>query len=84
MAEGGGTFPSSHITMALVVSLLALRYEKKLGYILIVITFGIAVATVYLGYHHAIDPFFGLMLGGIFYPIGIKWIKSRGEDPLSS
>ena len=81
MAEGGGTFPSSHITVALVASLIALRYEKILGYILIFMTFGVVISTVYLGFHHAVDPIFGLVWGAVCYPVGLSIIKSRGEDP---
>ncbi|MBN2244264.1 MAG: phosphatase PAP2 family protein [Candidatus Aminicenantes bacterium] len=81
MAEGGGTFPSSHITVAVVASLIALRYEKILGYVFIIMTLGVVVSTVYLGYHHAVDPICGLIWGAICYPLGLLWIKSRGEDP---
>lgn len=79
----GGAFPSSHVSGALVWSLVAARYLKKLRYAMFPMTAGVAVATVYLGYHHALDPIFGLIVGGAGFGLGLRWIKSRGEDPLT-
>jgi membrane-associated phospholipid phosphatase len=79
----GGTFPSSHISEALAWALMAFRYNRKLGAVLIPAVLGVAVSTVYLGYHHALDPIAGLLLGASFFPVGLKLIKARGEDPRS-
>ena len=79
----GGAFPSSHISEAFVIALVALRYEKKLGRVLLPATFGVAVSTVYLGYHHAVDPIFGFIWGGLCYVFTLKLLKLRKEDPLS-
>lgn len=80
----GGAFPSSHISEVFVLVLAALRYEKKLGLVLLPVTFGVAVSTVYLGYHHAVDPIFGFIWGGICYIATLKVLKDRNEDPLSA
>lgn len=80
----GGTFPSSHVSAALAWALVALRYEKKLGYILLPWAFGVGFATVYLGYHYALDPICGFLWCLMIYPIALKLIKKRGEEPLSS
>ncbi|MGD9344749.1 MAG: phosphatase PAP2 family protein [Candidatus Aminicenantes bacterium] len=80
----GGAFPSSHISEAFVLVLAALRYEKKLGLVLFPVTFGVAVSTVYLGYHHAVDPIFGFIWGGICYIVTLKLLELRKEDPLSA
>mgnify|MGYP001114274955 CR=1 FL=1 len=79
----GGAFPSSHVSGALVWSLVAARYLKKARYIMFPMTAGVAVATVYLGYHHAVDPISGFIVGGVGFALGLRWIKSRGEDPLT-
>ena len=79
----GAAFPSSHVTGVLVWSLVALRYQKRLGYVLMPITLGVAISTVYLGYHHALDPICGFIWGAICYQVGIRLIKRRREDPLS-
>lgn len=80
----GATFPSSHISAVFVWSFIALRYERTLGYILFPMAFGVAVSTVYLGYHYALDPIFGLILALLCYPVALKIIKSRNEDPLTT
>ncbi len=80
----GGAFPSSHIAEAFVLVLASLRYEKKLGLVLLPVSFGVAVSTVYLGYHHAVDPLSGFLWGGICYIVTLKLLKRRKEDPLSA
>lgn len=85
-AQGGirtGAFPSSHVAGALTWTLCALRYNRKLGYVLAPIAFGIAFSTVYMGLHHGVDPVFGYIWGGICFTIALKLIKKRGEDPLA-
>ncbi len=77
----GATFPSSHISAVFVWSFIALRYLRPLGYVLLPLAFGVAISTVYLGYHYALDSIFGLILALICYPIALKIIKSRNEDP---
>lgn len=78
----GGTIPSSHISAVVAWSLIALHYRMKLGYVLILLVLGVAISTVYLGYHHAVDPIFGIIWGAICYPLGLYLIKARGEDTL--
>jgi len=77
-----GVFPSSHVAGALVWGISALRYNRKLGYVLLPIVIGIGFSTVYMGLHHAVDPIFGYIWGAICYPIVLKLIKQRGEDPV--
>lgn len=80
-AVRGGTIPSSHISAVVIWSLIALRYQRKLGYALVPLAFGVAISTVYLGYHHALDPILGAIWGFICYPFGLNIIKARKEDP---
>ncbi len=63
----GGAFPSSHIAIALVLSMLAFKYFRKLGYTLLAITFFLAIATVYCHYHWFIDAVFGIITGLLGY-----------------
>ena len=83
-ASRGGTFPSSHISEALIWSLAALRYNRKWGVVLLALVPGVVVSTVYLGYHYALDPLFGLLLGAALYPVGVRILKARAEDPVSA
>jgi len=79
-----GAFPSSHVAGALVWVLATLRYNKKLGYALVPVVFGIGFSVVYTGLHHAVDPIFGYIWGAVCYLIALKLIKKRGEDPLTT
>jgi len=78
-----GAFPSSHVAGAFVWVLCSLRYNKKLGYALAPIAFGIAFSTVYMGLHHALDPIFGYIWGAISFTIAFKIIEKSGERILS-
>ncbi|MFQ6109290.1 MAG: phosphatase PAP2 family protein [Candidatus Aminicenantales bacterium] len=81
-AVRGGTIPSSHISAAFVWSFVAFRYQKKLGYGLLPLAFAVAVSTVYLGYHHAVDPILGIVWALLWYPVALRIIKARDEDPI--
>ncbi len=63
----GAAFPSSHIAGSMVCTLVAFRFLPALSRVLAVLLAGMAVATVYLGYHHAMDPLAGLALGVFGY-----------------
>ena len=77
----GAAFPSSHVSAAFTWSFIALRYEKILGYILLLLAIGICIAPVYLGYHYAVDMIFGFVLCLIVIPISLKIMQIRNEDP---
>jgi membrane-associated phospholipid phosphatase len=84
-AKGGipcGAFPSSHVAGALVWALSAIRYEKKLGYIILPFAVGIGFSTVYTTLHHAVDPLAGYIWGAFSFILGLKLLKIRGEDPI--
>lgn len=77
----GASFPSSHVSGALAWALSTLRYSRKMGYVTLPIAMGVAISSVYLGLHHAADSLFGILWLAISYPIAIRLIKKRGEDP---
>ena len=68
----GGAFPSSHVAIAIVLMLSALKYERKLGYIFVPITILLSFATVYCHYHYFIDVIGGIIYVLIFYPLSSK------------
>ena len=72
----GAAFPSSHVAVALVVSLYAYKVKKMLGYILLFVTFSLAIATVYCHYHYFIDTIFGILYAIIFYIVGLKFYNN--------
>lgn len=79
-AQRGGTFPSVHVSTAIGWALIAFRFRRKLGYALIPASIGVAISTVYLGYHHAMDAVFGFSWGIIAYLSALTILKKRKED----
>jgi len=61
----GGAFPSSHVAVAVVVLFFALRYGKYPRILGVTVT-GLALSTVYNGYHYGIDVIYGIAVGLVF------------------
>lgn len=75
----GGAFPSSHIGVALVLTVTALRHVRRLGYLFLVISFFLSIATIYCHYHWFIDTVFGLFTGiGGYYLANFIHRKLQG------
>jgi membrane-associated phospholipid phosphatase len=58
----GGAFPSAHVSGAVVLSLVAWRHQRRLAYLLVLITVSVMVATVYGRFHYALDTLAGAAL----------------------
>jgi membrane-associated phospholipid phosphatase len=58
----GGAFPSAHVSGAVVIWLVAWRYQRPLAVLLAPIVAGVVVATVYGRFHYALDTAAGLLL----------------------
>jgi membrane-associated phospholipid phosphatase len=67
----GTAFPSSHVAASVVSALCALRFQRGVGVVVAVVTTALTVATVYGGFHYAVDALVGVMLGGL------SWSASR-------
>lgn len=75
----GGAFPSSHVGITLVLTVTALRYVRKLGYLFVVISFFLTIATVYCHYHWFIDAICGIFIGiGGYYLANYTHRKLQG------
>lgn len=59
----GTAFPSSHVAASVVASLGALRADRRLGVPIALVTAGLTIATVYGGFHYAVDAVAGLATG---------------------
>ncbi len=73
----GGAFPSSHVAAAFVIALATIRYERKLGWFLLPFAFGVALATVYCRYHHAVDAIAGMVYGVLCFAAGSRILARR-------
>jgi membrane-associated phospholipid phosphatase len=75
----GTAFPSSHVAASVVSSLCALRHQRLVGIAVSVMTAALTLATVYGGFHYAVDALVGVILGGL------AWLVSAGVlDALAS
>lgn len=59
----GTAFPSSHIAASVVSALCALAFQRRLGIVVSVLTVGLALGTVYGGFHYGVDALAGVALG---------------------
>lgn len=83
-AQAGGTFPSCHVSAALAWALAAWRYQRRLGYLLLMASLGIGISAVYLGHHHAMDVIGGYLWASVAFPLILQMLKKRGEEPLTT
>lgn len=78
----GNAFPSAHVSASVAWAFVAWRYQRSVAWPISVLALGTAFSTVYLGFHHAIDPIAGFLLGAVCSWLGLRLIQRRGEDPL--
>ncbi len=79
----GTAFPSSHVAASLVAALCALRYQRPLGLVVAPLVAALILATVYGGFHYAVDALVGVILGGLAWLASVTlWraAESRGEQ----
>jgi len=65
----GGAFPSSHVAVALTLTMIGFRYFRKFAWILLINTIFLSISTVYCHYHYFVDVIFGYIVGVIFFGI---------------
>lgn len=72
-------FPSGHTMMTVLSLVYALRYDRKLGYVYILISALMLFATVYLRYHYVVDVIGGIVFLGIAILLAELILKSIGK-----
>lgn len=65
----GAAFPSSHVGVSVVQTLLASRYLPRLAPVIGLLTIGLAAGAVYGGFHYATDALAGIVLGAAAFMI---------------
>jgi len=63
----GGAFPSSHVAIALTISMLSFRYFRGFSVLLLIMTFFLAISTVYCHYHYFVDALAGIIWGVVMF-----------------
>ena len=72
-------FPSSHVSVTLIMVILAFKGSKKLGWSLLVLFVLLCLSTVYVKAHYGIDVIGGLIWGTIAYFI-CTWMWKMFDD----
>ena len=76
----GGAFPSAHVSGAVVVSLVAWRHQRRLAYLLVLITGSVMMATVYGRFHYVLDTIAGAALA-IAVVVAYRFLALSGSSP---
>jgi hypothetical protein len=77
----GAAFPSSHMAVATVHFVMALRFQPRTGVVIGILTAGLGAGAVYGGFHYAIDMVAGAAAGlavGLLLPRFFR--RPEGED----
>jgi membrane-associated phospholipid phosphatase len=61
----GTAFPSSHAAVAVAQSIVALRYQRRVGIVVSVTSVLLMIGAVYGGFHYAIDIVAGAAIGAV-------------------
>lgn len=75
----GTAFPSAHVAVTIVVSVSILRFSRRLGLPLVLLTALLTVGTVYGGFHYAIDALAGALLAA-FVLAGRRVMAGRMKE----
>jgi membrane-associated phospholipid phosphatase len=79
----GTAFPSSHVAASIVAALCTLRFDRRFGAVVALLASLLTVATVYGGFHYAVDGLVGVMLGLLGWSVSIAlWttLESRAAQ----
>ena len=74
----GAAFPSSHIAIMICQALAALRYQRRVGWVVTTIAIGVGLGAVYGGFHYAIDMVAGALVGIL---VGAAVLRLRPPQP---
>jgi len=74
----GGCMPSTHVAVAVVMTIFCLKYYRKAGIMLLVINTGMALGTFYGRYHYVSDVIVGAMIGII-----MTWLVMKYHDRIA-
>ncbi len=82
-ASRGAAFPSSHVLVSVVQTILAWRTERRMAALLSVLTVGLSAGAVYGGFHYMLDVLVGAGAGAVI-AAAVLWytrdLELRGGD----
>lgn len=74
----GGSFPSSHVALAIVTAWFSWRHLPRLRWLHLALVPWLSAATVYGRYHYLVDVFAGMVTGALLLAAG-NWLHHRFE-----
>lgn len=80
----GTAFPSSHTSLATVQCVLAWRFQRRVAYVIIPITLGVALGAVYGGFHYLVDVCAGAILGVVLGRLCLLLSNDCARETMSS
>ena len=80
----GTAFPSSHVAASVVSSLCALRHQRIVGMAVSLVTAALVFATVYGGFHYAVDALVGVILGGLAWLVSAGFLEALASRGVQS
>jgi membrane-associated phospholipid phosphatase len=72
----GSAFPSSHVAVATVQAVLALRYHGRPGWGVVLLALGLAGGAVYGGFHYGVDALAGAVVGTLACVAALAWTRA--------
>lgn len=69
----GAAFPSSHMAVSVAQAIAALRWQRRLGWVVLVLAFLVGLGAVYGGFHYATDIIAGAALGAVIAGLVTRW-----------
>jgi membrane-associated phospholipid phosphatase len=74
----GAAFPSSHVAVSMVQSVMMLRHHRKAGLVISAASLLLALGAVYGGFHYGVDVLAGAATGGLIAATTILGARARG------
>ncbi len=82
----GGAFPSSHVAVAVVATGYAIRFQVA-PFVFVPLCIGLAISTVYNGYHYGIDVLYGIVVALVMIGVAPRlfaWQAGRLAGPANA
>jgi len=73
--EGIAAFPSLHVAVVALFAFFLYRVDRRLGWAMFAYTIVVQVGSVLLGWHYAVDGYFGILLAYLLFRTSDRWTR---------